>query len=230
MSTDKTANWTTFVCEWQFFPHCVEASLIMGGNMTLEDDAKDRGEDAVMLGRWSDPATATGVMVCKAKDATALHSWMVNWAHLANCKVYPILDDNEVRRIAPVKPSDYQLPPCDQVGDEPQEGESLYWVRYKYRDGQAQEQGMSFFAQTTAEIVAADQAGVRLLGRWHNPANGTGFAIEAVKNASVLYKHCYNWQKFCETTVVPVLTDTTFRKMMKAKPGFQGKVDAIMKK
>jgi hypothetical protein len=49
--------------------------------------------------------------------------------------------------------------------------------------------------------------GVKMLGRWHDVANGTGFAVSEASDASVMARWCLEWNDLMEMEVHPALND-----------------------
>lgn len=71
--------------------------------MTAEDDRADMGENVRLVGRWHDLVAFEGVLVCETDDPTAIPKWILNWNHVADCDVTPVLDDEETRAIGRAK-------------------------------------------------------------------------------------------------------------------------------
>lgn len=50
-------------------------------------------------------------------------------------------------------------------------------------------------------------AGIKLLGRWHSVANGTGFSISEADDASAMARWILEWSDLMEMDVSPALSD-----------------------
>ena len=85
-------------------------------------------------------------------------------------------------------------------------------------------EGYSQFAGLTKEQDEADAGNCRPLGRWHLIGEGSGVAVAAAKNEADLYKWAFNWTGICDCEVVPVLTDSQSRDIIKGKPDFEQKL------
>ena len=74
------------------------------------------------------------------------------------------------------------------------------------------------FAQMTPEDDAADLGlDVKLVGRWHDLAAGTGTAVVESASVEAVYSWIYNWAPMIESTITPVLDDETARAILKEK-------------
>ncbi len=67
--------------------------------MTAEDDRADMGENVTLIGRWHDLVAFEGALICETDDPTAVPKWILNWNHIIDCDVTPVLDDEETRAI-----------------------------------------------------------------------------------------------------------------------------------
>jgi hypothetical protein len=194
------------------------------GSMTPADD-KAEAKGVNLLGRWSDIGTATGAFVCEAENYADVSAWLYNWVPMATCTVKPVCDDNTARKIIlkadPTYTVDYS-----HVGDQPQQGETLYLIQYRFNDG-CRVQGNELFANLTEEQDTADAGNCRPLGRWHDLGTGSGAAIAAATNEKDIYAWAYNWASMCECTITPVLTDSQCRSIIQGKPDYQKRLEAV---
>jgi hypothetical protein len=71
--------------------------------MTAEDDRADMGENVTLVGRWHDLVAFEGALICETDDPTAVPKWILNWNHIIDCDVTPVLDDEETRAIGRAK-------------------------------------------------------------------------------------------------------------------------------
>ncbi len=220
---------TLFLGSWKIMDGARVNCFTYFGSMTKEDDiAESQGVE--LLGRWGDVGTASGSFVCRAEKFTDVASWLYNWVPMATIDVKPICDDNTARRIILKKedkePS-YQVD-YSCVGDEPLEGETMYKITYKLHQDKKVD-GNSIFANLLEEQDRADAGKCRPLGRWHDLGTGSGMAIACAKSEEDIYEWAYNWTQICDCEVVPVLTDLQSRKLIKSKPDFEQKLDALRK-
>ena len=88
-----------FLVQWRVHDDKRHETLAGFSAMTAEDDANDMGDDVELIGRWHDLASFTGVAVCEANDAGAVHRWLLNWNAVLDCEVTPVLDDAEARAV-----------------------------------------------------------------------------------------------------------------------------------
>jgi len=198
------------------------------GSMTEEMDKKDMGPNIELLGRWSNPGSASGCCVCRAKTGADVQKWLFNWCSMATGKVMPILDDNQAREIILKKKPAFQVSYAN-VGDEAREGETLFFIKYRFLDGKRMD-GYKAFANMTEAQDKGDAGNNRVLGRWHNLGQGCGFCIAASKSEMDAYRWAFNWAAMCDCEIVPVVTDKVARDIVKADPAFNKKLSSLMAK
>lgn len=74
------------------------------------------------------------------------------------------------------------------------------------------------FSAMTAEDDKADMGDkVRLIGRWHDVAGGTGVAIFESDDAVALSNWALNWNPVLDAVVTPVLDDEETRALGKTR-------------
>lgn len=212
-------------------------TLTLFGSMNAEQDAADMGPDIKMLGRWHNMGDMTGYVIVSAPDNATLNKWVFNWTESAcDCVLTPIVDDDTARTIilkgeaCGWKAGGYI--PYGEKGYEPEAGESIFAVEYVFAPGKKME-GYTAFGGLTKEMDDGDAGKVVKIGRWHNLGAGTGFGIcKLPKGAdeSDLYKWAYNWTGMADIMIYPVNTDAGQRKIVSSKPGFDKKLEAVMKK
>ena len=78
-----------------------------------------------------------------------MQKWLNNWIPMADIKVVPCLDDNQHRELLLGHSPDFTVS-YDNVGSSAKEGESLYFIKYQFREGQ-RDAGFSAFANMTQE-------------------------------------------------------------------------------
>ena len=71
---------------------------------------------------------------------------------------------------------------------------------------------MTAFAKMTPADDEADTGpGVSLIGRWHNPGEGTGVAVCESDSATAVHRWALNWAPVLDLTVEAVLDDAEAR-------------------
>ncbi len=76
------------------------------------------------------------------------------------------------------------------------------------------------FSQMTPEDDATDLGlDVKMIGRWHDLAAGTGTAIVESASVDAVYSWVVNWAPMISATVTPVLDDEGARNVIKEKLG-----------
>jgi len=155
------------------------------GGMTYEDDVTELG-DVKLLGRWACVGEARGFCVVEAKNTVDLQKWLNNWVTMTDIKVKPCLDDNLQRELILGEKCDYEVN-YDKVSASALEGESLYFLTYKFKHDKA-DQGFEQFAKMTEQDDLTDAGNCTSFGRWHIPSAGSGFAIVSSSDVFSLYK------------------------------------------
>ena len=160
----------------------------MFGGMTELDDLKQKG-DVKFLGRWACVGEARGFCIAQAKTVLQVQAWLTNWVSMADIKVVPCLDDNQHRELILGGEPPYAVS-YEKVNYPPNENESLYFVRYQFRDG-CRDEGFKIFANLSEEDDQKDPGNCTSLGRWHVPS---GMWICCFRPSVLdVYKWAYNW-------------------------------------
>lgn len=219
----------TFFCEYKILPEnsTRESCMTMFGGMTELDDAMEL-RDVKLLGRWACVGEARGFCIAQAENVEQIQKWLNNWISMADIKVVPCLDDNYHRELILQKTPEY-LVSYDNVDSSPKEGESLYFVKYKFLDGKRDE-GFKLFANLTEEQDQNDPGKCTSYGRWHVPSQGCGYAIASCPSVIDIYKWAYNWNSLCDVEVHPVTQDEVTRKIIKEGFGFDVKHKILVEK
>ncbi len=212
---------TLFLLTWKIMDAARVPCMTYFGSMTEEDDKADAA-GVEIIGRWGEVGNARGTCICRAEKYTDVANWAYNWVPMATIDVKPICDDNTARSIILGREPSYNVD-YSHVGDQPLEDETLYKITYKFHQDKKVE-GYSQFAGLTKEQDEADAGNCRPLGRWHLIGEGSGVAVAAAKNEADLYKWAFNWTGICDCVVVPVLTDSQSRDIIKGKPDFEQKL------
>lgn len=222
-------TFTTFYCEWRILPENLtrDACLTMFGGMTELDDLRELG-DVKMLGRWACVGEARGFCIAQAKKAVDVQKWLTNWVSMADIKVVPCLDDNQHRELILGEEPSYKVT-YDMVGKAPKEDDSLYMIKYSFKDG-CRDKGFEIFSKLTEEQDKQDPGKCTSYGRWHVPSQGCGFAVASCPSAFDIYKWAYNWNELCDVEVMPVTRDEDTREIIKSGFGYDVKRSMLMEK
>ena len=74
-------------------------TLKIFSDMTAEQDQELMGDSVRLIGRWHEPAEATGVAIFESDSAAAVMNYLLNWNEVCDCDVTPVLDDDEARAL-----------------------------------------------------------------------------------------------------------------------------------
>ena len=217
----------TYYCEYQILPEHTtrDACMTFFGGMTGDDDAIELG-NVNLLGRWSYVGEARGFCIAQAKSVVDMQKWLNNWVSMADIKVVPVLDDNQHRELLLGNTPSYMVS-YNNVNTDPKEGESLYFIKYQFRDG-CRDKGFQAFANMTQEQDHQDSGACTSNGRWHVPSQGCGYAIASCPTALDIYKWAHNWTALCDVEVIPVTGDKDTREIIKQGLGFNVKHAKLM--
>ena len=215
---------TLYLGTWKIMDPARVGCMTYFASMTPDDD-KAESPGVELLGRWSVIGNASGSFVCRAEKHSDVASWLYNWVPMATIEIKPICDDNTARKIILKKEPDYQVD-YSHVNDEPEEGETLYMINYKFHQKKKLD-GYKIFANLTEEQDKGDAGNCRALGRWHDIGKGSGMAIAAAKSEADIYAWAFNWTSICDCDIVPVLTDKQSRVVISSKPDFSKKLEAV---
>ena len=218
-----------FFCEYSILPdHATrDTCMTLFGGMTKEDDIKELGE-VELLGRWACVGELRGFCIVKADTVDIIQKWLNNWTTMADIKVTPCLDDNEHRKLILGEDPQYSVV-YENINASPKDGESLYFIKYKFKDN-CIEEGFKLFSNMTEEDDKNDSGLCTSYGRWHVPSTGSGYAIASSPSVLDIYKWAYNWKTLCECNIVPVTEDSITRKIIQQSSGFEVKYENIMAK
>lgn len=218
-----------FFCEYKILPENAtrDACMTMFGGMTKLDDNRELGE-VKLLGRWACAGEARGFCIAEAKNVLDIQKWLINWTSMADIKVTPCLDDNQHRELILGKKPEYTVG-YDKVNNPPKSGESLYFVKYQFRDGK-RDDGFQLFANLSKDDDEKDPGNCTSLGRWHVPSQGCGYAIASSPTILDIYKWAYNWNSLCDVEVFPVTQDDETRDIIKGSFGYDFKHRILMDK
>lgn len=227
--TSTTTMTNTFFCEYSILSEHTtrDACMTLFGGMTEKDDLRELGS-VKLLGRWACVGEARGFCIVESELVESVQQWLNNWVPMADIKVTPCLDDNQQRELILKNKPSYEVV-YDKVNNSPKEGESLYFIKYKFKDGSKNE-GFKLFSNMTQEQDVGDCGKCTPYGRWHVPSEGWGVAIASSPSVFDMYKWAYNWNDLCDVKLSPVTEDKVTRQIIKDGIGFYAKHKVLMKK
>lgn len=220
-------NFTTFFCEYSILSDQTtrDTCMTLFGGMTKDDDIKELG-NVNLLGRWACVGEARGFCIAQAENVVEMQKWLNNWVIMADIKVIPCLDDNQQRTLILGRTPDYSVI-YDSVGNTAKEGESLYFIKYQFKDNMISE-GFTAFANLSEQDDKKDSGLCTSYGRWHVPSQGCGYAIASSPSALDIYKWAHNWNTLCTCYIYPVTVDTETREIIKCGLGYEKKHSKLM--
>merc|ERR1711991_875034 len=79
------------------------------------NDEPDEGDSGNCrpLGRWHDLGTGSGLAIAAARSEEDIYKWAFNWTEMCDCRIVPVLTDNQCRQVIRSK-ADFQQK-LDQV-------------------------------------------------------------------------------------------------------------------
>ena len=190
--------------------------MTLFGGMTPDDDARElRG--VTLLGRWSCVGEARGFCIAQAPDVNSMQRWLYAWVTRADIKVTPCLDDNQQRLLLTGNEPSFTVS-YDGVNKEAMSGESLYFIKYQFRDGM-RDDGFKAFSGMSEQEDLQDAGNCTSYGRWHVPSQGCGYAVASSPTALDIYRWAHNWNSICDCHITPVTTDSVTREIIRSGLG-----------
>lgn len=216
-----------FICEYNILDDYTtrENCLMLFGGMSRQDDINELG-NVTLLGRWGVVGEVRGFCIVEAPDCETVQKWLINWVPMANIKVEPCLDDNEQRELILGKEPSYRIV-YDKINNDPKEKESLYYVKYKFKEDKVSE-GFTVFANMSEQDDTNDSGKCTSYGRWHVPSKGSGCVIASCPSTMDIYKWTNHWQELCECEVFPVTGDSVTRSIISSRPDFEKKRNNLL--
>jgi len=92
-----------FLVTYSIHPEKRHQALQAFSQMTQADDQADVGKHITVIGRWHVVGGGNGLAIVETTDAQALASWALNWNHIMDIDVKPVLDDEEARTVGKQK-------------------------------------------------------------------------------------------------------------------------------
>jgi hypothetical protein len=136
------------------------------------------------------------------------------------------LDDNQLRALMLKREPDYKSD-YSSLSAPLEEGHTHFKLSFKINQGSV-EQIYNLFANMTEEEDKLDPGEVKKLGQFHFASFGKSFAICSAKSAVDLMAWAMKWASGGEITIEPILDDATVQKILKEKPGYDKKLEALM--
>ena len=88
-----------FLVTYSIHPDKRHQALQAFSQMTQADDLADIGKQITVIGRWHSVDGGSGLAIVETSDAQALARWALNWNHIMDLKMKPVIDDQEARAI-----------------------------------------------------------------------------------------------------------------------------------
>jgi len=221
-----------FYIHYNIFPSAKKNCSTYFASMNEQDDQVDAGKNVKILGRWHCAAKGEGWCVVDSPAYVDVSAFLYNWAPMCDVKVEAVLNDDDQREVLMNKYSmgtpSWKAKQDRPSNAEPQAGETLYHITYKFKPG-CTATGFKAFAGMKAEQDDADKGNCLSMGRWHNTGMGSGYAVCAAKNPKDVHAWAANWAELCDCDIRPVVTDSQFRAMARAKPDFEMAVNNVIK-
>jgi hypothetical protein len=92
-----------------------------------------------------------------------------------------------------------------------------FMLTWRLHQEKRQDALKGFSAMTAADDKADMGENIRLIGRWHDVAGGTGVAIYETDDAVAMANWALNWNPILDIIVTPVLDDEETRKLGKSR-------------
>lgn len=83
-----------FMVTWEVHPHMRRETMELWCSLTPEQRA-ETGPGVKLIGRWHNEAEYTGVAILESDNAIALSGYLMQWNHLMDMDIAPVLDDEE---------------------------------------------------------------------------------------------------------------------------------------
>jgi len=221
-----------FYIHWNIFASTKKNCMTFFATMNEQDDANDAGKNVKILGRWHCVSKGEGWCVVEAPVYADVASFLFNWSSMCDITVESVLNDDDQRTLLMNKYSmgkNSWTAKFDRAANaEPQTGETLYHITYKFKPG-CTAAGFKAFAGMKPEHDQADKGNCQSLGRWHNTGTGSGYAVCAAKHPKDVNAWAANWAELCECDIRPVCTDLQTRTIVQSKPDFEMSVNNVLK-
>jgi Domain of unknown function (DUF3303) len=92
-----------FLVTYSIHPDKRHQALQAFSQMTQADDLTDIGKQISVIGRWHSVDGGSGLAIVETSDAQALARWALNWNHIMDLEMKPVIDDEEARNIGKLK-------------------------------------------------------------------------------------------------------------------------------
>lgn len=95
----------------------------------------------------------------------------------------------------------------------------LFLSTWRCQTGKIGDTYKAFMDMAPGDAVADGGPKIKLLGRWHDMATGSGVAVWESDDPQAMALYSLNWNDALDIDVVPVVDDATARAISKAKWG-----------
>ena len=96
---------------------------------SLDGYLKNIGSDIKIIGRWNTVGESSGYCICEATSCKSINNFLLVWSQRVNfeyIECYPVLDDNQARKIILGEEPDYKIYYGDKIETEPKNEEGTY--------------------------------------------------------------------------------------------------------
>lgn len=83
-----------FMVTWNIHPDKRREVMKFWCSLSPEQRA-DAGPGVKLIGRWHNEAEFTGVGILETEDCAALSAYLMQWNHMMDMDIAPVLDDEE---------------------------------------------------------------------------------------------------------------------------------------
>lgn len=196
------------------------------GNMSEEDHVKTQGS-VKLLNRYHKMAGDSGVNIAEADNMEDVMKWCMNWSHLAEIKVYPVVGDSESKKCIQASSLFEKKEESEESGeeetiDDSSKGKMLVLIDYK-TPVENRVTVWNAFGNLSEKNELKTRGSVKMLSRYHKLAGDSGFAIAETDNTKDLMKWLMNWSHVAEMNVYPVLGESDAKKCVQESLLFEKK-------
>jgi len=181
------------------------------GNMTQQDHRDTEG-NVKLISRYHKMAGDGGTCIVESDNAKDIMSWAMNWSHISDVKVQPVLEDIDtaecVQKTMVFKKKE------DEESSEMVQKETtssnfpkmLFLVEWSVKT-QDRVAVWNAFGNMTQEDHRETEVNLKLISRYHKLAGDGGTCIVESESAKDIMVWAMHWSHLSEVKVQPVLED-----------------------
>ena len=192
------------------------------GNMP--ETEKDKRGDVKLIHRYLKLVGDSGVNVVESDSAEDIMKWAMNWSHLSNITITPVLGESEAYKCMEqsslvekkeVSESEYEAPVYNFS-----DGKMTFVVEYNVPLEANRVDVWNAVANVTPAGHVKSQGNVKLLNRYHYLVGDGGINFVETDSAESLMGWCLNWAHCSNINIYPVIGDAGAMKCMQKSPLF----------